>query len=613
MPLARERRKLAAIVAADVVGYSRLMGRDESGTLARLRRARSEHFDPVLTKYGGRLVKLTGDGALVEFGSAVDALSAAIEFQQAMAEAKGDRPADDALVFRMGLHLGDLIVDGDDLYGDGVNIAARLEAEAPAGGILISRTVHEAVTGRLKATFDDLGSLALKNIDRPIQAFSVKWEPSDWQPPVTSEVTVASAAAPQVPLPLPDKPSIAVLPFQNMSGDPEQEYFADGISEDIITELTRFRSLFVIARNSSFSYKGKSPDVRDVGRELGVRYVLEGSVRKAGNRVRLTGQLINAQTGSHIWAERYDRQLDDVFVVQEELTRSIVRAIAPHISEAELARVRRRRPENLTSYEIGVRAHATAWDAFARSDRELCNEALQLARSALAIDPDSATALIARTLAQAQHLWRRTATDREATWKDATEAIERLLELEPSSSLAHVWKAHMLILTPEGPRFEDALAIARQGHELNPHDMATLIGTAFVENMAGNPERAIELGQEALRVSPRDPLRPHMRQQLTMACFAAKRYVEAIEYAKLALAEAPDLPPVLAYLAASYAALGRHDEAKSALKAARKAGPEYVESLLSGTHAIVKSPSGLRTCLRVAAGLEDHSAAGALR
>src|SRR5215475_7981274 len=234
MPLAREQRKLAAIVAADVVGYSRLMGRDESGTLARLRENRSDHLNPILTKYGGRLVKLTGDGALVEFASAVDALGAAIEFQQAMAEANADQPADTALVFRLSLHLGDLIVDGDDLYGDGVNVAARLEAEAPAGSIVISRTVHEAVTGRVKATFDDLGNLALKNIERPVQVFNVKWEPSDWQEAVTAEVTVTSASAPQAaPLPLPDKPSIAVLPFQNMSGDPEQEYFADGMVEEI--------------------------------------------------------------------------------------------------------------------------------------------------------------------------------------------------------------------------------------------------------------------------------------------------------------------------------------------------------------------------------------------
>ena len=272
--MAREQRRLAAIVAADVVGYSRLMGRDESGTLARLRKNRSEHLDPVLKKYGGRLVKLTGDGALVEFASAVDALAAAIEFQQSMADANSDTASETALVFRMGLHMGDLIVDGDDLYGDGVNVAARLEGEAPAGGIVVSRTVHEAVAGRVNATFDDLGDLALKNIERPVQAFEVKWDPSDWQVPM--RVTIA----PQVPLSLPDKPSIAVLPFQNMSGDPEQEYFADGTVDDIITELSRFRSLFVIARNSTFTYKGKPVDVRTAARDLGVRYILEGSIRK---------------------------------------------------------------------------------------------------------------------------------------------------------------------------------------------------------------------------------------------------------------------------------------------------------------------------------------------
>jgi adenylate cyclase len=250
--LAREHRRLAAILAADVVGYSRLMGRDESGTLARLREHRTERLKPVLARYGGRLVKLTGDGALIEFTSAVDALAAAIEFQQVTAHANREQTEDDAMAFRIGLHVGDLIVDGDDLYGDGVNVAARLEAEAPAGGIVVSRTVHEAVAGRLKATFDDLGSLVLKNIERPVQAFSVKWQPEDWQPSATPDGTGAATAASQsspTPLVLPDKPSIAVLPFQNMSGDPEQEYFADGIVEDITTALSRFKSLFVIARN----------------------------------------------------------------------------------------------------------------------------------------------------------------------------------------------------------------------------------------------------------------------------------------------------------------------------------------------------------------------------
>ena len=382
MPLAREQRKLAAILAADVVGYSRLMGRDESGTLARLRNNRSERLDPVLAKYGGRLVKLTGDGALVEFASAVDALSAAIEFQQTMAEANADQPADASLVFRMGLHLGDLIVDGDDLYGDGVNVAARLEGEAPAGGILISGNVRDAVAGRLKATFEDLGGLSLKNIDRPVQTLAVRWEPSDWQLPVPPEATVASAPA----LLLPDKPSIAVLPFQNMSGDLEQEYFVDGLVEDIITGLSRFKSLFVIARNSSFAYKGKSPDIRQVGLALGVRYVLEGGVRKAANRVRITGQLIDASTGTHLWADRFDGALEDIFELQDRITASVVGIIAPTVERAEIERVRGRAPGNLQAYELVLRA-----EAMMRSrSRGDYNQALRDFRRAIEIYPDYA-------------------------------------------------------------------------------------------------------------------------------------------------------------------------------------------------------------------------------
>ena len=391
MPLAREQRKLAAIIAADVVGYSRLMGRDESGTLARLRKNRSEHLDPILTKYGGRLVKLTGDGALVEFASAVDALSAAIEFQQAMAEANGDQPADTALVFRMGLHLGDLIVDGDDLYGDGVNVAARLEGEAPAGGIVISRTVHDAVTGRVKATFDDLGSLSLKNIERPVQAFSVKWEPSDWQVPATAEVTVAPATAPQAPLPLPDKPSIAVLPFQNMSGDPEQEYFADGMVEDIITALSRFKSLFVIARNSSFTYKGKAVDVRAGGRELGVRYVLEGSVRRAANRIRVTAQLIDSSSGNHVWADKYDGPIENLFELQDQITEAVVGVLEPAIQQAEIERTRRKRPENLNAYDHYLRSLALT-NAFTReAAEEMLEGCLHAIRSRSVLRPGLCT------------------------------------------------------------------------------------------------------------------------------------------------------------------------------------------------------------------------------
>jgi adenylate cyclase len=325
------------------------MGRDENGTLARLREHRQQRFEPILAQHGGRLVKLMGDGALAEFASAVDALSAAICFQQAMAEANRDQPADTMIVFRIGLHLGDLIVEGDDLYGDGVNVAARLEAEAPPGGIVVSRAIREAVDGRLKAKLHTLGELSLKNMERPIRAFRVEWEAAEWKATearsrkaMQDEPTAPASTTPA--LALPDKPSIAVLPFQNMSGDPEQEYFADGMVEDIITALSRFKSLFVIARNSSFTYKGKAVDIKQVGRDLGVRYVLEGSVRKGVNRVRITAQLIDATSGAHIWAERYDRDLSDIFAMQDEITGTVAGVIEPALAEAEQQRVLRKPP-----------------------------------------------------------------------------------------------------------------------------------------------------------------------------------------------------------------------------------------------------------------------------
>ena len=322
-------RRLAAILAADVVGYSRLMGRDENGTLARLKAHRKQRLEPVLARHGGRLVKLTGDGALAEFPSAVDALSAAIEFQQAMAEANEGQPADTAIVFRIGLHLGDLIVDGDDLYGDGVNVAARLEAEAPPGGILVSRAVREAVDGRLKAKLHALGELSLKNIERPIRAFRVEWEAADWKVTATPAPKAVqdepTTPAPTTPaLALPDKPSIAVLPFQNMSGDPEQEYFVDGLVEDIITALSRVQVAYSSSREIRPSpTKARAVDIRQVGRDLGVRYVLEGSVRKAGSKVRITGQLIDAATGVHLWADRFDGALDDVFELQDQVANKV--------------------------------------------------------------------------------------------------------------------------------------------------------------------------------------------------------------------------------------------------------------------------------------------------
>jgi len=567
MPLAREQRKLAAIVAADVVGYSRLMGRDESGTLARLRKNRSEHLDPVVTKYGGRLVKLTGDGALIEFASAVDALSAAIEFQQAMAEANGDQPADTALVFRMGLHLGDLIVDGDDLYGDGVNIAARLEAEAPAGGIVISRTVHEAVTGRLKAMFEDLGNLALKNIERPVQAFSVKWEPSDWQPPVTSEVIVASAAAPQVPLPLPDKPSIAVLPFQNMSGDPEQEYFADGMVEDIITALSRTKSLFVIARNSSFTYKGKAVDIKQAGRELGVRYILEGSVRRAGNRLRITGQLIDATTGSHIWADRFEGGVENLFDLQDQVTTRVVGAIAPEVEQAEIERARRKPTGDLQAYDYYLRGIASLYG----QSRETTDEALALFQKAAQLDAAFALPFAQASLCYVQRKAYGWTVDRDREKAEAETLARRALELNRKDPRVLAGAGYTLAYVCG--RLEEGADLLDQGVDLDPNYAIAWTWRAATKMWLGAKKSVIEDYERTLRLNPLDPYAFIAQNGMARAHFLAGRYGDALAWAEKSLHLRPHhLATILTYMA-SLGMAGRIAEARKAYEVYRQLDP----------------------------------------
>ncbi|MFO1159095.1 MAG: adenylate/guanylate cyclase domain-containing protein [Reyranellaceae bacterium] len=617
--MVREQRRLAAIVAADVVGYSLLMGRDESGTLARLRRARAQHLEPVVARRGGRVVKLTGDGALIEFGSAVEALSAAIEFQQAMADSEALRPEAERLVFRLGMHLGDVIVDGDDLYGDGVNVAARLETEAPPGGILVSGDVHKLVANRLKATFVDRGHLVLKNIELPAHAYSVQWQATDW---LTEAIAPASAAtalpsSPSAPLPLPDKPSIAVLPFHNMSGDSEQEYFAEGVTEDIITELARFHELFVIARNSSFAYKGRSVDVRSVAAELGVRYVLEGSIRRAAQRIRVTGQLIDAATGNHIWAERYDRVLEDVFAVQEELTQSIVGAIAPHIRDAEAAQVRRR-PNSLSAYEFAVRANSKAWQAYAKADRALQDEAMNDARSALAIDSGSTIALNTIALIQTQHMVLPTAADRQAAWREGIAATTRAIEADRNGNVAYSWKGTLLSFAADDKQQDEALGYARRGLELNPHDSLSLILLAFVEINEGEAEFAFGHLTQALRISPLDPLRHFMFHQLSRACFITRRYAEGAAHAVTAIREAPDLPLSHGALVRHRVGLGDIEGGRVALTELLRLDPDYLKRRLSDRH----TSGGFRAAehrhrfdifLRVAAGLLDPSEAEPLR
>ena len=608
-------RRLAAILAADVAGYSRLMGRDENGTLARLKAHRTERLEPTLARHGGRLVKLTGDGALVEFPSAVDALSAAIAFQQAVTEANRDQPEDTRIVFRIGLHLGDLIVEGEDLYGDGVNVAARLEAEAPPGGIVVSRAIREAVEGRLKAKLHALGELALKNIERPIRAFRVEWDAADWK---TMGVDAPKPAIPAEPttsaLALPDKPSIAVLPFQNMSGDPEQEYFTDGITEDIITELSRFHSLFVIARNSSFSYKGKSPDIRQVGRDLGVRYVLEGSIRKSSNRIRVTGQLIDTLTGNHIWAERYDRVLEDIFAVQEEVTRAIVAAIAPQIEATEQSKAARRRPDDLSAYEIGLLARAHAWQGHDTADRALLEQAIREATEALAIDPRSVLAL--HTIAYARGIlllvW---AEDREHALREAMLAAARAIELDSTDALGYALRGLCVLNGFQVDRYPEALADAQRAHEMNPNDVFVLWCLAWLEAAVGEHERAIEHGHQILRLNPRDSRSHETYHMLGFASFGAKQYAEGIGWELRALNDKPGMIQPLITLALCYVGANEIAKARAVFAEGQRRAPEFFKSRLEGNSFYARPEDRKRatTFLRIAAGLEDPSAADALR
>jgi TolB-like protein/class 3 adenylate cyclase len=380
----RVERRLAAILAADVAGYSRLTGLDEEGTHVRLRERLRGLADPKISEHRGKVVKHTGDGVLAEFGSVVDAVRCAIEVQRGMAEQNATMPQVKRIEFRIGIHVGDIIVDDNDIFGDGVNIAARLEGIAEPGGVCISDDAQRQVRGKVDSAFEDMGPQNLKNIVEPMRAWRLRMNASGSaaapiEPPVESTQALA----------LPDKPSIAVLPFENMSGDPEQEYFADGMVEDIITALSRFKALFVIARNSSFTYKGRAVDVKQVGRELGVRYVLEGSVRKAANRVRITGQLVDTATGAHLWADRFDGGLGDVFDLQDQVTESVVGAIAPAVEKAEIERAKRKPTESLDAYTVYLRGLARLYQFTSRQANE---EALRLFNSAIELDPDFASA-----------------------------------------------------------------------------------------------------------------------------------------------------------------------------------------------------------------------------
>ncbi len=543
--MAGERRRLAAILAADVVGYSRLVGLDEAGTVARVRALFREVAQPEVTQAGGRVFKLVGDGFLAEFPSAVAAVTCAAAIQAATEARAAAEPEDRRLRARIGVHLGDVLVEGADLFGDGVNVAARLEGLAEPGGVVLSAPVVDAVRGRVPQALEDLGEQALKNIARPIRVFRL-----------------AQPALEPPRLAVPERPSLVVLPFQNLSGDPEQEYFADGMVEDITTALSRIRWLFVIARNSAFTYKGRAVDVRQVGRDLGVRYVLEGSVRRAGNRVRITGQLIEAETGRHVWADRFDGDLADIFDLQDRVTEALCGAIEPNLQGAEIERARHKPTASLDAYDLYLRAlpHARAL-THADSD-----QALQLLRRAIAIDPRFvlAKAFAARVLRWADNQgWIPTDGDREAL-RLATEAIAEAGDDAVSLAFAAV------AISWFGGSRPMAVSAAERAVAINPNSASVLSDAAAVLNHASRAEQSIEWLQRAMRLSPRDPDMARMGASLSSAYAIEKRFDLSVEAAKRALSLAPQLTAVHRVLIYALYRLGRIDEARREAEACRR-------------------------------------------
>jgi len=485
----RVERRLAAVLAADVAGYSRLMGCDEEGTLGQLKMFRKILVDPKIATHRGRIVKTTGDGMLVEFASAVDAARCAVDVQKSMAEQNIEVPKDKRIEFRIGIHVGDIIIDDNDIFGDGVNIAARLEGIAEPGGICISDDAHRQIRSKLNVSYDDLGPRALKNIAEPMRT---------WRLRLGGEAALIIPPGPtsQPLLALPNKPSIAVLPFQNMSGDPEQEYFADGIVEDIITALSQFKSLFVIARNSSFTYKGRAVDIKQVGRELGVRYVLEGSVRKSGRRLRITAQLIDAATGAHLWADRFEGALDDVFDLQDQLTSSVVSAIGPRVERAEIERAKHKPTESLDAYDNFLRGMANLYQL----NREAYAEALRLFYKSIELDPEFAHAYAMAAWCYALRRLQGWTTDRPRENAEAERLARRAVDLRKDDASVLGWAGYSLAIVVGA--LADASAFIGQALELNPNLALVWGASGWMKVRIGEQDLAIEHFTRAIRLNP---------------------------------------------------------------------------------------------------------------
>ena len=552
----RLQRRLAAILSADVVGYSRLMGMDEAGTLSRLNALRRELIDPTIAAHAGRIVKLMGDGALVEFASAVDAVTCAIEIQRQLREHDAGGSEDNPIQFRIGINVGDIIIEGEDILGDGVNIAARIEGIAEPGGISISEDAWRQVQGKVATNFVDAGEQSLKNIARPVRVYRLDLAPK-----------AATASVVLRPMPVQsDKPSIAVLAFNNMSGDPEQEYFSDGISEDIITDLSKLSELHVIARNSSFTYKGKPVDVKQVGRELGVHYVLEGSVRKAGNRVRVTGQLIDAASGAHIWADRFDRDLTDIFAVQDELTREIIAALKVKLTPGKKERLMRRNTIDEEAYDFFLRGRERAW----LTTRSGNVEARNLLGRAVAINPDFAAAHAFIGFTHVNDYINGWAEVPERSLQIGLEIAERAVQLDEAEPQGHYVLAVALGFNRQIDR---GLAEARRSVALAPSFAQGHHSIARFLTLSGDPAGAISTLDAYMRL---DPLYPDMALHfLAEARFSLGQFDEAVTALKQRLGRSPDSATSLALLASCYGHLGRINEARAAWAQVIKIAPDF--------------------------------------
>ena len=550
---ARERR-LAAILAADIAGYSRLIEADEEGTLNRLKALRADVIDPRIAAHRGRIVKTTGDGLLLEFASVVDALRCAAEMQAALAEGNAALPSERRIEFRVGIHQGDIVVDDGDIFGDGVNVAARLEGLAEPGGICVSVRVQEDAAGRLDLAFEDMGEQALKNIARPVRTYRVVMA-------ARSPSTSVSSSPP-----LPDKPSIAVLPFTNMSGDPEQEFFADGMVDDIITVLSRYPSLFVIARNSSFSYRARAVDVKQVGRELGVRYVLEGGVRKAGNRVRVTAQLVEAEAGNHVWADRYDRDLTDIFALQDEITETVTTAIAPAIADAERQRAMRKPPGSLDAWA----AYQRGFWHFSKGTPDDNTLAEKFFEQAIDFDPSFAgghTGLAYAQVRAAGMYGRRGLSEIE----NPTFALaRRAVALDGNDAEARTCLAEQLLRCGD---YQGALAEAELALAISPNlaDAYGILGAALM--WSGQPREGRAALQKSIRLDPRHPNLNLRLVDITISYYLSREYDASVEAAKRGIRSFPDHSNQYRWLAAALGQIGRIEEAKEALAKAIAMAP----------------------------------------